>query len=277
MPYTLVTFHAHPDDEAIATAGTMAKAAAAGHRVVLVVATRGEHGEVAPEFLEPGESLAERRVEETRRAAALLGVARVEFLGYVDSGMAGTPENDRPGSFWSADVDEAARRLARILEEESADVLTVYDERGTYGHPDHVQVHRVGVKAGELAGTPRIYEATVDREYLRALMRERRDEISVGEGAPDPDLFDIGVPSERITTVVDVRAETRQKRAAMAAHASQIPENSFFLALPDDAFDLAFGQEWFIRRDGRPSAREHSLFDGLRQGGESNGGGSRGE
>lgn len=263
MGATLVTFHAHPDDEAISTAGTMAAAAAAGHRVVLVVATRGEHGEVDPGFLDSGETLAERRVVETRRAAEILGVSRVEFLGYVDSGMAGTAENDAPGSFWSADVDEAAAKLAHILDEEHADVLTVYDERGTYGHPDHVQVHRVGTRAGELARTPLVYEATVDRDYLRELMRSRPEELADGDGAPDPDSFDIGVDSDLITTVVDVRAHTAQKRAAMAAHQSQISDNSFFLKLPDDAFDAAFGQEWFIRRGAAPARRETSLFAAL--------------
>src|SRR5436190_20543643 len=109
---TLVCFHAHPDDECIATGGTMAKAAADGHRVVLVVATRGEHGEVADGFLDPGEELWQRRVAETLASAEILGVHRVEFLGYVDSGMVGTPENDLPGSFWTADIDEAADRLA---------------------------------------------------------------------------------------------------------------------------------------------------------------------
>jgi LmbE family N-acetylglucosaminyl deacetylase len=266
MPYTLVTFHAHPDDEAIATAGTMAAAAADGHRVVLVVATRGENGEVEPGFLGPDESLAQRRVEETKRAAAVLGVARVEFLGYVDSGMAGTPENDAPGSFWTADLDEAAGRLARILEEESADVLTVYDERGTYGHPDHIQVHRVGVKAGTLAGTPLVYEATMDRDYIRDLMRQRPDELTVADDAPDPDSFDVGVPTESITTVVDVRDHINEKRAAMAAHASQIAEHSFFLVLPDEAFELAFGHEWFIRRGEPPAEKEHSLFEALNRG-----------
>ena len=116
MPYTLVTFHAHPDDEAIATGGIMARAAAEGHRVVLVVATRGELGEVDDGFLDPGETLAERRVVETGRAAEALGVARVEFLGYTDSGMDGEPTNDAQGSFWSADLDEAAGRLAAILD-----------------------------------------------------------------------------------------------------------------------------------------------------------------
>src|SRR6478609_5148600 len=108
---TLVCFHAHPDDESIATGGTMAKAAADGARVVLVIATRGEVGEVADDFLDPGEALADRRVVETQASADVLGVARVEFLGYVDSGMMGEPTNDVAECFWQADVDEAAERL----------------------------------------------------------------------------------------------------------------------------------------------------------------------
>src|SRR5438874_476863 len=144
---TLVSFHAHPDDEAIPTAGTLYKAAKEGHRVVLVFATRGEHGEVPEGFLEPGEELWRRREQETMRSAEILGAERVEFLGYVDSGMMGTPENDAKDSFWQADLDDAAKRLAAILEEESAEVLTVYDDHGVYGHPDHIQIHRVGVRA----------------------------------------------------------------------------------------------------------------------------------
>ena len=112
---TLVCFHAHPDDEAIATGGVMAQAAAAGHRVVLVVATRGEVGEVAPGFLEPGEELWERRVAEVTAAASILGAARLEFLGYRDSGMVGTSDNDDPSCFWQAGVDDAAGKLAAIL------------------------------------------------------------------------------------------------------------------------------------------------------------------
>src|SRR5438105_1139127 len=122
---TLVCFHAHPDDECIATGGVMAQAAAAGHRVVLVVATRGENGEVPDGFLDPGEELWQRRVVETQASADILGVQRVEFLGYVDSGMMGTPENEKDGSFWTADIEEAARRLADILVEERAEVLTI--------------------------------------------------------------------------------------------------------------------------------------------------------
>ena len=264
MAHTLVTFHAHPDDEAIATGGIMARAAAEGHRVVLVVATRGEVGEVDDGFLAPGETLAERRAIETGRAAEALGVARVEFLGYTDSGMDGEPTNDAEGSFWSADVEEAATRLAAILDEERADVLTVYDERGGYGHPDHVQVHRVGVRAGELAGTPRVYESTLNRDHIQRLVAARPTDLAIGDNAPDPSEFDnMGSPESEITTTVDVRDFVDHKRAAMRAHASQISESSFFLQMPDEAFREAFGWECFIRRGGRPEAPETSVFDGL--------------
>jgi LmbE family N-acetylglucosaminyl deacetylase len=264
MPFTLVTFHAHPDDEAIATGGIMARAAAEGNRVVLVVATRGELGEVDEGFLSPGETLADRRVLETGRAAEALGVARVEFLGYTDSGMDGEATNDADGSFWSADLDEAASRLAAILDEEDADVLTVYDDHGGYGHPDHVQVHRVGVRAGALAGTPRVYESTLNRDHIQRLMAARPEGLGDGVDAPDPSQFDeMGSPESEITTTVDVRDFVDHKRAAMKAHASQISDSSFFLTMPDDAFREAFGWEWFIRRGARPDAPETSVFDGL--------------
>ena len=141
---TLVVFHAHPDDEAITTGGSMARAHAEGHRVVLVVATNGEHGEV-PDDLAEGETLADRRRAETDRSAAALGVHRVLWLGYADSGMTGWEAEPQPDeSFWKADVDEAAARLATILRDERADVLTIYDWHGNYGHPDHIKVHQVG-------------------------------------------------------------------------------------------------------------------------------------
>ena len=134
---TLVCLHAHPDDECISTGGTIARAAAEGHRVVLVVATNGDHGEV-PADLAPGETLVERRRKETMASAETLGVHRVEWLGYEDSGMTGWSQNANVGAFMNADVDDAASRLARILTEEHADVLTCYDWHGGYGHPDHV-------------------------------------------------------------------------------------------------------------------------------------------
>ena len=250
---TLVCFHAHPDDEAIATGGVMAKAAAEGHRVVLVTATRGEHGEVAEGFLRPGEALWERRVAELAEATAILGVARQEFLGYVDSGMIGTPENDAADAFWQADVEKAAEQLAEILREEHAEALTVYDDHGNYGHPDHIQVHRVGVRAAALAGTPRVFEATVNRDFIRA----RLTEAAASDGAEaasaaeliEQGLAEMGSPAALINTEVNVLPWLDQKRRALFAHASQVTESSFFATMPPDAFASAFGQEWFILRD----------------------------
>jgi len=236
-------------------------AAKDGHRVVLVFATRGEHGEVEEGFLDEGETLADRRVQETHRSAEILGAQRVEFLGYVDSGMMDTPENNAPNSFWRADVEEAAQKLAAILTEENAEVLTVYDDHGVYGHPDHIQVHRVGVRAGELAGTPRVYESTGNRDHIRQGLLDAQQMGVEMPGDLDPSAFDdFGVTDDEITTVVDASEFLDVKRAAMRAHASQISEASFFLSIPDDFFAQGFGQEWYIRRGPRPATRETSLF-----------------
>jgi LmbE family N-acetylglucosaminyl deacetylase len=254
---TLVSFHAHPDDECIACGGVMRKAHEEGHRVVLVVATRGELGEVPDGFLDDGEELWQRRVVETQAAAGILGVDRLEFLGYTDSGMMGEPSNDAPGTFWTADVEEAAHKLAAILREENADVLTVYDDHGGYGHPDHIQVHRVGMRAAELAGTRKVYQSTINRD--RALAGRR--EYAEGAGIEMPELGpDFGTPEAQITCAVDVTAYAEHKRKAMRAHASQISEQSFFLALPDEAFRFAFGTEWFIRAGQGPGITETDLM-----------------
>ena len=264
---TVVFFHAHPDDESIATGGTMAKLAADGHRVVLVVATRGEHGEVADGFLSPGEELWQRRERETEASGRVLGIARGEFLGYRDSGMIGTPENDAPESFWQADLEEAAERLAKILREEHADVLTVYDDNGNYGHPDHIQVHRVGVRAAELAGVERVYESTIDRDYFRDVFARGAElglpELPDAEEGAEAEEFDMGKPAELITTRVDVRDILDVKRRSMQAHASQIAETSFFLAMPPEAFSVMWGTECYIRRGAPAGTVEDSLVDGL--------------
>ncbi|MFZ6004867.1 MAG: PIG-L family deacetylase [Actinomycetota bacterium] len=262
---TLVSFQAHPDDESIGAGGTLAKAAAAGHRTVLVFATRGEHGEVDDGVLEPGETLGERRTKECMRSAEILGVKRVEFLGYVDSGMIGTAENDLDGSFWTAPVDEAAEKLAAILRDEAADIVTIYDSDGGYGHPDHIQVHRVGLRAAQLAGTPRVFEGTMNRDHIRRVIEEG---VRAGAIPADqvPDVTEdstFGRPEALITTTVDVRDHLATKRASMAAHASQISETSFFLAMPEEAFAASFGWEWFIRHGVPEGHRDDDLFAGL--------------
>jgi LmbE family N-acetylglucosaminyl deacetylase len=168
---TLVCFHAHPDDETTSTGGTIARAAADGHRVVLVFGTNGEEGEPVEGVLDEGEELWTRRLVEAHRSAEILGAQRVEFLGYRDSGMMGEPANDHPDCFWRADVEEAAAKLAAILRDGGTDVLTIYDDHGNYGHPDHIQVHRVGVRAAEIVGVERVFAATMNRDQMRR-MRE---------------------------------------------------------------------------------------------------------
>ena len=267
-------FHAHPDDEALLTAGTMAKAAATGHRVVLVSATRGEVGEVAGDFLAAGEDLGERRWHELERAAALLGVARLEWLGYGDSGSE-PGVRDRTGRtgaprFVEVPPDEAAARLADILVEEQADALTSYDPNGGYGHPDHVQVHRVGALAARRAGTPVLLEATIDRDLMRLGVELAS---SMGYAVPPeftPDRFDLWyTPAEAITHAVDVHAHLAQKKAAMQAHASQATSArqggtrtiDLFLGLPDDLFATGFGTEWFVQRGRATQGEGAALLD----------------
>lgn len=267
---TLVCFHAHPDDESIATGGTMTLASQAGHTVVLVTATRGEQGEPQPGVLAEGEPLWERRVVETKLAADILGVHRAEFLGYEDSGMIGEPTNDNPACFWQADVEEAAQRLAAILVDVDADVLTIYDSHGGYGHPDHIQVHRVGRRAAEIAGISRVFQSTMNRDRIMKQMAENanlfEDDVeSELEGetveqmrrrASAADRGEFGSPEALITHAIDVASTIDTKRAAMAAHASQIGPDSFFFKMPYEMFTAAFGTEWFIALDGTRSADE---------------------
>lgn len=247
---TLVCFHAHPDDEAIATGGTMRLASLAGHRVVLVLATRGEQGEPVEGVLAEGEALWERRVQESEISAEILGVHRLEWLGYEDSGMIGEPTNDNPDCFWRADVHEAATRLAAILQEEEADVFTIYDPHGGYGHPDHIQVHRVGTEAAELADVGRVFWSTMNRTQITEMMAttEMADAMD-DERAERVDSEEFGLPEDDLTHAVDVTAVVADKRRAMAAHASQISDEDFFLTMPDEVFAAAFGTEWYVAPD----------------------------
>jgi LmbE family N-acetylglucosaminyl deacetylase len=268
---TLLCFHAHPDDESIATGGLMTIAKRDGHQVVLVVATRGEQGEPEPGVLNDGEPLWERRVVETHQAAEIMDLDRVEFLGYEDSGMIGEPTNENPLCFWQADVEEASQRLAAILREVDADVLTIYDSHGGYGHPDHIQVHRVGKRAAEIAGIDRVFQSTMNRDRIMKQMAENasifeNDVEGELEGetveqmrkrAEAADRGEFGSPETVITHAVDVADVVDVKKAAMAAHRSQIGPDSFFFKMPEAVFVAAFGTEWFIalessRAEGEP-------------------------
>jgi LmbE family N-acetylglucosaminyl deacetylase len=234
----LVFFHAHPDDESIFTGGTMALLARNGHRVVLVVATSGELGSAGTH-----DDLAHVRRRETECSAAILGIDRVEFLGYRDSGMAGDPGNDHVDSFVRSDRDQASWRLASLLIDEHADALITYDSQGVYGHPDHLVTHRVGLAAAELAGTPTVYECTVDGEYLHFVESHLLD----GARHPDQPVAMLGSPTVVISNFVDVSEQLDRKREAIAAHASQIAETSAVLTMDARSFAAVYGYEWFIR------------------------------
>jgi LmbE family N-acetylglucosaminyl deacetylase len=272
MSHTLLAFHAHPDDESLLTAGTMARAAAQGHRVILVVATDGNEGLASSSFAAGGR-LGERRLAELGESARALGVGRVECLGYSDSGLGPQTLPDPPGRtrFIGADVDTAAGLLADLLREESVDVLTTYDPNGGYGHRDHVKAHQVAVRAAELAGTPRVLQATVPRDTIcRAIALAGR--VYRFPAAFDPNTFQRAfTPRSDITHRVSVIRYASAKRASMRAHASQASADSgadrtlaAFLRIPRPLYDVVFGREWFVdpaHPPGAPVARD--IFDGL--------------
>jgi len=244
----VVFVHAHPDDEAIFTGGTIVRLARAGVEVVLVVATGGELGDrrAAPADDETIGDLVACRRAETEAAAALLGVAEVVTLGYRDSGMAGTAGNDELGAFAGAPVAEAVDRLTAVLRRVSAAAIVGYDDTGIYGHPDHLQVTRVARAAADQAGVATVYGATVDREYLHFV-----ETHVVAEAALVDDLglvrSHLGVATAEVAVALDVSGVLDVKRAAIAAHASQVPETSSVLQLPDHHFADVYGWEWYVR------------------------------
>jgi LmbE family N-acetylglucosaminyl deacetylase len=256
VPFTLVAFHAHPDDESLLMGGTIARAAAEGHRVVLVTATDGAAG-LASSAMGSREDLGRRRLAELEVAAAALGAARVVHLGFPDGGFSGVP------------LAEAGAAVVRVLDEESADVLTGYDPAGGYGHPDHVHVHRVARTAAERTGV-RLLEATVDRRLIvtgaQVVHRVPR--------APAIDLARMKaayLPRAELTHRVDVRAYVDRKVAALAAHESQQSGGSGFRTvtllrrLPAPVRRFVLGHEWFRDVDGDPSGPlSDDVFDALR-------------
>jgi N-acetyl-1-D-myo-inositol-2-amino-2-deoxy-alpha-D-glucopyranoside deacetylase len=248
----LLLVHAHPDDESIATGATMAACAAEGARVTLVTCTLGELGEVIPPELAhladgDGARLGEYRIGELAAACAELGVTDHRFLGgpgrWRDSGMMGTPGNDDPRCFWRAGVDQAAGALLDVIREVRPQVLVTYDANGGYGHPDHIQAHRVARRAFQLAG----------------------GELAGGDG---PVKFYAIAPaeSEAVTTQVDGTAYFGRKLAAMRAHATQVTVSPPFFALSDGVRRQARGIEYFTLLAGPrgeasgPDGRETDLF-----------------
>ena len=262
---TLMAVHAHPDDEASTTGGVLARYAAEGVRTVLVTCTNGELGDLPT--AKPGEEghdtgdVVAMRLAELRESCAVLGVEHLELLGYHDSGMMGWETNDAPGSFWSMSVEEAAAPLVALVEKYQPDVVVTYDSNGFYGHPDHIQAHRITLKALEKTGSAaKVYFPTFRRSSLPAF----REVIeSVGVELPDIDESDFGVPDEAIGASIDCTAHTDAKLAALAAHVSQ-QENIFFLQLPKQAFSAIFGTEEFERYRPAGPEVEDDLFAGLR-------------
>jgi len=264
VSYTLVAFHAHPDDEALFTGGTLARCAAEGHRVVVVVATAGEQGLTAGD----GGSLGETRRAELSRSAEALGVARVVELGYADSGLDGPLP---PRSFCAEAVGAAAERLAVVLREERADAITIYDAAGGYGHRDHVRVHEVGLAAAGLAGTRLVLEATVAREPLRRAVRWlNRAGVRPG-GMTAADFDRAYVARAEITHEIDVRRWVPAKRQALAAHASQatggtdVRTVALLSRLPLPLARIVLGREWYVEVGRMPGRhRVDDLFASLR-------------
>jgi mycothiol conjugate amidase Mca len=278
---TLMTVHAHPDDEAIGTGGVLARYADEGVRTVLVTCTGGEVGEIADRALAIPETLAEVRRRELERACEILRVASLHLLGYRDSGMMGTPDNEHPSSFYRAPLEEATARLVALVRRHRPQVLVTYDERGFYGHPDHIKAHQITVAAFDAAGDParwpetgapwqpvKLYYTAVARSAIRDLGRLLR-----GAGIDPPfeddgekDDPEIGIADELVTTQIDVSAHVERKRQALLAHATQMGPEVFFTRMPPPLFHQVFGRESFRLVRGNPGASglEGDLFAGLR-------------
>jgi N-acetyl-1-D-myo-inositol-2-amino-2-deoxy-alpha-D-glucopyranoside deacetylase len=292
-PRRVVLVHAHPDDESITNGVTMAKYAAEGALVTLVTCTLGEEGEVlVPELAhlaaDREDALGPVRVQELATAMEALGVTDHRFLGepgrYRDSGMMGLPTNDRGDAFWRADLDTAAADLVAVIREVRPQVLVTYDEQGGYGHPDHIQAHRVSMRAVQLAadadfrpdlGEPwaigKVYWMVVPESRLRETMRAVREagiENEFDWGDPDDEL-PYAVPDELVTTAIDGAEHVSAKLAAMRAHATQITVDGPFFALSNNLGNEVWATEYYRLVRGEPGAhrdangRETDLFDGI--------------
>lgn len=285
----LLLVHAHPDDEVLGSGGVMAKHAAEGGSVTLVTCTLGEEGEVLlPDIAhlaaDQQGGLGSHRVEELAASMDALGVGDSRFLGgegkYHDSGMMGTPSNDSPDSFWRADLREAADYLVAIIRETRPHVLVTYDDFGGYGHPDHIQAHRVAMYASQLSAVgsyrpdlgaswdiPKVYWTAFPKSVIRAgieALQEMGDESDFA--SMDPDEMPFACPDEVVTASVDIANYLPKKTAAMRAHASQINLEEGFFALSNNIGTPIFGREFFRLVKGYPggaldeAGRETGLF-----------------
>lgn len=278
---SLLCVHPHPDDESIACGGTLARYACEGLRVMVVTCTGGEEGDNLSGIDLGGKPMAQVRQRELARALEALGVANHQFLGYRDSGMAGTAANHHPASFHRAELDEAAGRLAAIIRAFRPVVVVSDDERGLYGHPDHVKAYRVTTRAIELAASSRGLSGggphwQVAKRYVHAMPRGRLRSFHrrmLAQGLPSPfgelsldsiDELPYGVADETITTAVDVRPWLDRKREALRAHASQIGPDSFFFNLPADLAEELYGTEYYVLEGPPVDGLEDDLFAGLR-------------
>lgn len=275
---SLMVVHAHPDDESIGTGGILAKYSTEGIRTVLVYGTRGEVGEILnPDFVlpSPGMKIEDIRALELEKALEVLGVKSVHFLGYRDSGIAGSPENHHPQAFAEANIREATGRLVDIIRRERPHVIVTYNERGFYGHPDHIMANRVTLQAFHTADDPefeckkglkpwhpnKLYYIAAPITRLRMINR-----LALERGEKphfDPEV--LGTPEDEITTIIDVRKYLSQKLEAINCHQSQISPNSFFRNLPHKYRDEALGYEYFrcVKGYNTIDHKEPELFEGL--------------
>ncbi len=278
MRRCVLMVHAHPDDEALATGGTLARYSAEGARTVLVTCTRGEAGEISDSSLATPENIGEVRERELAEAVAALRVGRFVQLGYRDSGMVGTPENDHPDCLARANLDEVVGRLVALIREERPQVLVTYDERGGYGHPDHIRAHQATVAAFDAAGAPayrpdlgapfapsRLYYTAFPRSlFLRflAAMREagaQQPRVSDAQGQPALP----GTPDEKITAEVDVSAFIDQKLTAIRAHRTQTGPGTRFSMVPEDVAREFWSRECYVIAHGVAGPHVVDLFEGL--------------
>jgi N-acetyl-1-D-myo-inositol-2-amino-2-deoxy-alpha-D-glucopyranoside deacetylase len=275
---TLLAVHAHPDDESISTGGILSKYSANGIRTVLAYGTRGEAGDILnPNFVapKPGLNIKEIRAIELAAAVRVLTVEDVYYLGYRDSGMAGSPENHHPQAFAQADIQEATARLVEIIRRVRPQVIVTYNEKGTYLHPDHIMANKLTLRAFQASGDARfeidgglepwqptkLYYTAIPMERIR-----RMYEIVKKRGEKpgfDPEV--LGTPEDKISTVVDVREYLPQKLEALNCHQSQMNPNSAIRRMSEEMRVEAMGYEHFQCVHGCPAAdtKESDLFEGL--------------